>query len=143
MKPASSSARGLAKLAFERIWIKGDYSFANEIFSEDCVHHFYEHLQSAGVPGPGGYIWIAESFHRAFSDLELSYRWSPIGEILHWSLIGVHRKSLFGVPATNTQVKLYANELYRCDGSKIHETWLFGNPKDFWGDSPNLHPLPN
>jgi len=121
----------IAQQIFERIWRGADYNFAGQVFTEDCLHHFYEQIDAEPISGPSGYIWIIQSFHRAFSDYRVSYEADEEGEGVCWSLSGLHRRAFLGVPALRKPTTVAGNDLFRFDQGRIQETWASWNVTGF------------
>ena len=77
-------------------------------------------------PGPAGLKPIILGFIDALPDVEI-----VVDEVIGFNnragvrarIIGTHRGTLFGIPATNRRIEIALHEFHRFEGDRISHTW--------------------
>ncbi|MFS2180052.1 ester cyclase [Rhizobium pisi] len=77
-------------------------------------------------PGPDGLKPIILGFIESLPDVEI-----VVDEIIGFNnragvrarIIGTHRGTLFGIPATNRRIEIALHEFHRFEGDRISHTW--------------------
>jgi predicted ester cyclase len=77
-------------------------------------------------PGPAGLKPIILGFIEALPDVEI-----VVDEVIGFNnragvrarIVGTHRGTLFGIPATNRRLEIALHEFHRFEGDRISHTW--------------------
>lgn len=98
-----------------------------DLLDEACWPHWQDIPLAPGQePGPGGFKKLMPVFFAAFPDLKLEIH-EVIGSHgragVRLSLLGTHRGDLFGVPASNQQVRVTFHEFHHFQDGRLTHTW--------------------
>jgi steroid delta-isomerase-like uncharacterized protein len=120
-----SDAKAIVRRLIDEVWTRGNLSVADELVSENYVHH--DPSSPDFGPGPEGEKKRATFYRTAFPDLQFTIE-DIIGEdhtvTCRWSSTGTHQGPLTVVAPSGKKVAISGMTFLRLDGEKIAEGWV-------------------
>jgi steroid delta-isomerase-like uncharacterized protein len=111
---------------YARIFSKGDFDYADEVFAADFTEHFPDTIPGQPTHGPQAVKWYVRELREAFPDIEVTVQ-SVIVEgdqaAARVTFTGTHNGFLLYVPATGRPVDVEGIDMARFAGGKIAEHW--------------------
>jgi steroid delta-isomerase-like uncharacterized protein len=112
--------------SIEELWTEGNLSLADELFSEDYIHH--DPATPDFARGPEGEKKRVALYRAAFPDLQFAIEdISAEGDKVtcRWSSTGTHQGPLSVIAPTGKRVTVSGMTLSRIAGAKIVESWVY------------------
>ena len=118
---------------------KRNLAVGDELLAANMVLH----VSNSDIKGPEGWKQYAGSFLDGFSDIIISVN-NTIAEgdvvVANWICHGIHTGELQGIAPTGKQVTWTGIAIYRFEGGKIEEVWVWN---DIWGMMRQLGVIPD
>src|SRR3974390_858926 len=115
----------IVRRLIEELWTKGNLSVADELFSENYIHH------DPATPdfglGPEGEKKRVALYRTAFPDLQLNIQEMISDDqtvTCRWSSTGTHQGPLSVIPPSGRKVNVSGMTFTRIAGEKIVEVWV-------------------
>jgi steroid delta-isomerase-like uncharacterized protein len=108
----------------ENFWNLRHLEEADKLFHPEAVVH----TTFGKYVGPNFMKATAQNWFKVFPDLKMA-----INEIIEesstvalvWTASGTHKETFRGLPATNKSVKSKGVTIFRFEGTKVQEYWIF------------------
>ena len=116
--------KALVRRFVEETFNKGNLDAADEILSEDYIHH--DPATPEFGPGPEGYKRLIQFYRSAFPDIHIALEDQIASEdkvVDRWTGRGTHRGAFLGFAPTGKHVKATGISIHRIAGGRIVETW--------------------
>ena len=124
--------KALVRREYEEFWNQGKLDVIEEIYTADFVFHS---PSGPGIDGLEGMKTIAKVFYTAFPDMQYTIE-DMIAEgdkvALRWTLTGIHKGELMGIPPTGVPVSFKGNTIIRFAGGKYVELWSSWEARSIW-----------
>ena len=115
--------KALIRREYDEVWNQGKLDVMDELYATDIVCHM---PGSPDIQGIDGIKQIANMFYIAFPDMQYMIE-DMIGEgekvAVRWTLTGIHKGALMGIPPTGKQVTSKGGSIIRFTGGKVVEIW--------------------
>lgn len=113
----------------DKFWNKRDLNEAEKLFHEQAVVH----TTFGKFVGPSFMKATAQAWIKAFPDLRMQ-----INEMIEegdriamiWTAQGTHKDAFRGVVATNREVTSRGVTIFRFEGNKVREYWIYTDIHD-------------
>jgi steroid delta-isomerase-like uncharacterized protein len=117
---------------YEEVWARGNVRFAEEVFADDYVRH--DPRPTRAAPGAAGQARIAETFRRAFPDLQWQVDLVLAERDLvaaRWTASGTHTGGWGDLAPTGKRAEFSGVNIFRFgDDGRVVEIW---NHRDDFG----------
>ncbi|MDH3227505.1 MAG: ester cyclase [Thermoleophilia bacterium] len=120
--------RAVAQRYADEVWNAKNLEAADELFTADHVYH--DPLIPDLPPGPEGVKQRRGAFMMAMSDAVVTVnRWIMEGDLAAamWTYSGTNDGEMMGMPATGKRAEIEGVHVFRFEGERIAESWVFGD----------------
>jgi steroid delta-isomerase-like uncharacterized protein len=122
--PAAGDPETLGRRYVEDLLNRADVATVDELLTADFVLH----LNSADIPGPGGFKGFLAGLHEGFPDVHYEITQIAVDgdqAIVRWTVSGTHLGVFNGIPATGKPiVNVPGISWLRIEGGQIAEAWV-------------------
>ena len=135
--PRLSAQKNVVRVFYKDLWDKADLSLVPQIFHPDFTFRGSLGPVLVGHQQFSNYVsWLTDTLDDYTSDiLELVEEGHRVSGKLRFH--GIHRRTLFGEPPTDSRVWWYGAPIFTFDGPLVRDLWVLG---DVYGLRSRLDP---
>ena len=124
----SPDNKQIVRRFIDECWNQGKLNVVSELVADKC--RFHDPVFPSLTSGADNMKNHIESSRRGFPDLKFKID-DTIAErnevVIHWTANGTHNGPFLGMQPTNRKATVSGTSIYRIEGNKIAEEWVYWN----------------